>query len=233
MLRFIFAVALASLALTDGALAQEARPIVIAPQARALQTPPAAAVAPERLDVLMARQPVHVQARVRALAAREPFETAELSPATRAELANLGGGDIEALTMLVLMQSAQSAQDDLKTAMEDVRATNERCASARQADVALSAMARAVTRDAAQSANVIGRQQGCPAALAREDERRTTTIARLREIGEDIAETAELSEEQALRLQTLMQRRSAAMEALSNMLRRMSETADDITQNLK
>jgi methylthioribose-1-phosphate isomerase len=49
----------------------------------------------------------------------------------------------------------------------------------------------------------------------------------------DLDSMSEMSEEQSLRLQMAMDRVSKTMETLSNMLKKMSDTAEGITQNIK
>lgn len=117
-----------------------------------------------------------------------------------------GGADIEALAFIVMMQAAKSAQDDLKSIMQGVKEVNEGKAKLRAME----------TRPNAMSA--ITAQQLNADAVA---------------INGKLDSMSELSEEEQLRLQMAMDRRSKMMDALSNILKKLSDTSNAIIQNLK
>ena len=152
----------------------------------------------------------------------------------RARLAgqDFSNADIEALVQLVLMQCAQDADADLRDAMEQVRAANERKAAMRES---------AATRKAASK----GLPASARAEYAGAIRPQADQISRVAPTGPgisppaqaasepDLESMSEMSEMNSLRLQMLMDRRSKAFETLSNVLEKSSDTASTITSNLK
>lgn len=139
-------------------------------------------------------------------------------------LGNLNNADIEAIAFLVMMQSAKSAQEDLKSMMDEVKKINEAKASQRQQVTALkqsSAQMKTQARAGYQNADSL-------------KPLRTATVAKQVSEQKDKKDNmADLSEEQQLKLQMIMDRRSKAIQAISNMMKKLSETEENIIKNIK
>ena len=121
--------------------------------------------------------------------------------------------DIGAMAFLVLMQAAKSAQEDLRAVMDQVDAITA---------------AKKALRDTARS----------PLADELDYEAVFHLVATLyaKQLQAEMAElltTDDLSELLQLRLQMAMDRLAKAMSMMSNILKKMSDTASHITQNLK
>lgn len=117
------------------------------------------------------------------------------------------GVDIDALTFLVLMEAAKASREDLRASVAGVRAIND-----------------------AKSC----RRRTCVLALkAPDDVDRAAFDAKKDEIANKLDALTELGEQEALRLQMAMDRMSKMMTALSNLMKKISDTAQGITQNLK
>ena len=126
----------------------------------------------------------------------------------------LGGGDVEALAFLVMMEATKEANEDLKAVMAETKSANEKKAAQRQA-----------AAHAANSKLVVANIKVRPGVTAVKSAD-TTSAAKTDSLGE-------MSEEQQLRLQMAMDRRTKAMETLSNLLNKMSDTQSNIVSNLK
>ena len=163
--------------------------------------------------------------------------------------------DIPALAYLVMMEATKSAQEDLKMIMNEVRAIN--AAKAR-----LRVLLGQLYRDRARNADgrqpldlstglgseenyhrvqmpvpdpqAIGRWVAfvvtdlCPGPISKAD--LDATVDRMKN---DLDSLSEMGEMESLRLQTAMDRLSKMMSTLSNLLKKISDTASSITQNLK
>jgi len=106
-----------------------------------------------------------------------------------------------------------------KSAREDLRQPPQ---TARAADVRPPPRATSSTRTGARAAAVE------PRALPRAD-----FDARLERAKNDPDALSEMGEMESLRLQMAMDRQSRMMSTLSNLLKKISDTAQSITQNLK
>ncbi len=121
--------------------------------------------------------------------------------------------DIEAVAFLVLMQAAKSAQEDLRAVMAQVKAIT--AAKKRLRDKTRPLLAEELDYEAVFHlvATLYAKQIQA-------------------EIGE-LLEKSELSEMEQLRLQMAMDRLAKMMSTLSNILKKIADTASQITQNLK
>ena len=133
-------------------------------------------------------------------------------------LGQLREGDIEALTFLVMMEAAKSAQEDLKSIMDGVKAINDAKASNRRTARINSARPRAAINRAAISVVPRSKQD---------------IDAQIERVKDDLDSMSEMGEMESLRLQMAMDRMSKMMSTLSNLLKKMSDTNTTITQNLK
>ncbi|HJR70866.1 MAG TPA: hypothetical protein VKA43_12545 [Gammaproteobacteria bacterium] len=175
------------------------------------------------------------QAWIRAEAARErASDSLSEAAATRAVRANrslgkLTDGDVTALAYLVLMEAEKSAREDLKAIMDGVKRIEDAKVrlrqppqTARAAEVRPPPRATSSTRTGARPAAVE------PRALPRAD-----FDARLERAKNDLDALSEMGEMESLRLQMATDRQSRRMSTLSNLLKKISDTAQSITQNLK
>lgn len=170
-------------------------------------------------------------------------------------LGEAAGMDIEALVFIVLMQAARDAQEDLKEIMNEMKAQN---AAKKQ----LRELMRKVKCDKANSTDQMRPEFGqsgmgserayyhvllpvydpCAQGGVKFVETdlhkgRITDISILETICDDLRDKldslSELGQLESLRLQMLMDRRSKALSTLSNLLKKISDTSQSITQNLK
>ena len=125
--------------------------------------------------------------------------------------------DIGATAFLVFIQAARSAQEDLRAVMAQVRAITAAKKGFR--DNARPVLAEELDYEAIFHlvATLYAKQL-------------QTEIAELLETSDAVGE---LSEMEQLRLQMAMDRLAKMMSTLSNILKKMADTASQITQNLK
>lgn len=159
------------------------------------------------------------------------------------------GGDIEAMAFLTLMEATQAMDQDLKTIMAAVNAINH-------AKDSLRSLQSSVQQEAAGSGgkpNTPCRSPFCqslPARLAelsagtanlprpvRLQSPPAPTYANLQALQNSLRSQldsmSELGETESLRLQMLMDQRSKFLEALSNIMKKTSDTQSSILANLK
>lgn len=162
-----------------------------------------------------------------------------------AVLGSMNGQDIEALAFLVMMQAAKSAQEDLKAIMAKVKAINVQKAKQREL---LSKMQQQRTMTAIQldsfkllQNRTLALQQGRNAdsikivrSSGRNQQVSKADIDAMKDkLKSDLDSMSEMGEMESLRLQMAMDRMSKMMSTISNLLKKISKTADDIVQNLK
>lgn len=158
---------------------------------------------------------------------------------------SMNGQDIEALAFLVMMQAAKSAQEDLKAIMAKVKAINVQKAKQREL---LSKMQQQRTMTAIQldsfkllQNRTLALQQGRNAdsikfvrSSGRNQQVSKADIDAIKDkLKSDLDSMSEMGEMESLRLQMAMDRMSKMMSTISNLLKKISNTADDIVQNLK
>jgi hypothetical protein len=131
---------------------------------------------------------------------------------------NLDGADIDALMFLVMMEAAKSAQEDLKSIMDGVKAINDAKASNR----------RTARTNAARPRAAINR-----AAISVVPRSKQDIDAEIERVKDDLDSMSEMGEMESLRLQMAMDRMSKMMSTLSILLKKISDTNATITQNLK
>jgi len=129
----------------------------------------------------------------------------------RARTVVLAGGfdsrDVEAIAFLVIFEATKSAQEDLKAIMAQVKAIQaaKRC-----------------------------KALPCVKALQPTAEYGQREIDKVVvNMKNDLDSLSEMGEMESLRMQMVMDRLSKMMTTLSNLLKKMSDTAQGITQNLK
>lgn len=160
-------------------------------------------------------------------------------------LGNMNGQDIEALAFLVLMQASKSAQEDLKAIMAKVKSINEQKAKQREMLSKLQQQ-RSMTNVQLDSFKLLQKRT---IALQKGNDPDTvkfiSSTARMKAVTQtdikamtdkmknDLDSMSEMGEMESLRLQSAMDRKSKMMSTLSNILKKISQTADQIVQNLK
>ena len=115
--------------------------------------------------------------------------------------------DIMELITLIMLEAAEENAADLKEIMDGVRRRNERLCRWRELIARLDAHRASAEGDLIRSAS---------AAIASQ-----------------LDSFSELGEQMQLRLQMMMDRRAKILEALSNIMKKQSETAAAIVANLK
>jgi hypothetical protein len=206
-------------------------------------------------------KPQHIQGEGAQRLAGDTGQFATVIKSTNwAVLGCLNGGDIEALAFLVLMEASKSAQEDLKAIMAGVKSINN--AKKAQREIlskmqALSSTFAGVTSSQSLSgkkgsdnkdwngatfdkAIVTPNDQKNPDGyvlasgyiLPKECTKQQLDTA-IDTCKSDLDSMSEMGEMESLRLQMAMDRMSKMMSTLSNMLKKISDTASQITQNLK
>ncbi|WP_319454518.1 MULTISPECIES: hypothetical protein [unclassified Mycobacterium] len=145
-----------------------------------------------------------------------PGVRVEISEAT--PLSGNDSGDIMAIAFLVQMQASKSAQEDLRAVMEQVKA--------------ISAQKKKV-RAALKQRPDRGLDPLSVASLMSAVTAKAETSRVIDELKADLDSMSELGEMESLRLQMAMDRMSKMMSTLSNILKKISCTASQITQNMK
>ncbi len=158
---------------------------------------------------------------------------------------NLNDQDIEAIAFLVLMEASKSAQEDLKAIMANVKSINEQKAKLRNAMSKINS-SRTISNVQLDSFSLVINQAKAlqkgknpdtvklvrPAPVKRIATKKEID-ATVETMKSDLDSMSEMGEMESLRLQMAMDRKSKAMEALSNLLKKISETQNTIIQNLK
>jgi hypothetical protein len=163
---------------------------------------------------------------------------------------NMTDGDLEALAFLVLMDAAKSAEDDLNLIMAETKAiTNSKQAlrdilSEVNRDVASSDKSKPsapcntpTCRSLAVRVSQIEAQAPASPKVRRLQVRPNPTFADLNTVQSDFKSRLdsmnEMSEMTSMRLQMAMDRRSKFMDALSNIMKKISDTSESVVQNIK
>lgn len=134
--------------------------------------------------------------------------------------------DAEALAFLVLMEASRDSESDLKSIMEETKAANAAKAKQRTALQASGSSKAGIQDDSRVSIQNTSRPLTRPVPPRAVDSIQDDSRNRL-------DSTSELGEMASLRLQMAMDRRSKMMEALSNLMKKQSDTSSSIVSNLK
>ena len=161
-------------------------------------------------------------------------------------LSNLNTQDIEAIAFLVLMQASKSAQEDLKAIMAKVKSINEQKAKLRNTMNKINSSGT-ISNVQLDSFNLVINQSKAlqkgynpdTVKLARSSASAKRTVSKKEldaikvKMKGDLDSMSEMGEMESLRLQMAMDRMSKMMSTLSNILKKISDTAQSIIQNLK
>lgn len=174
-----------------------------------------------------------------------------------AVLGSMADGDITAMAFIVMMEAAQSAQEDLKAIMAQVKAINHAKEVMRTllGKVERDCAANAVHREGAalDFSRGLGSERAyheAPVPYLDPDaaggikvvptdlwpgsiERRDDLCVVKDDLKGKIDSLSEMAEMEAMRLQMAMDRMSKMMSTLSNLLKKASDTASTIVQNIK
>lgn len=166
-------------------------------------------------------------------------------------LGSMNDQDIAAIAFLVMMQASKSAQEDLKAIMAKVKAINNAKDQQRKNLAEIQKIqAAAANKEAGET---IG---GLPSAFDKElrradslkrftgikfNARQNYTLPKTKgeldqladQIKNDLDSMSEMGEMDSLRLQSYMDRQTKILTTLSNILKKISKTAEEIIQNLK
>ena len=127
-------------------------------------------------------------------------------------------GDIEGLVFTVLMEGARSSQEDLRAVMDQLKAVTAQKEKVRAA----------LKQRPDRGLDLLSVSSLLSAAIVRSE-----LDLVVDEMKHDLDSMSELGEMESLRLQMAMDRMSKMMSTLSNLLKKMSDTASQITQNMK
>lgn len=142
----------------------------------------------------------------------------EFVPAARVEVRQADDADVETLAFVVMMQATKSSQDDLKAIMDQINAVSTQKRKVR----------KALEQRPDRGLDLLSVTSLISTAIVRAE-----LDLVVDQIKQDIDSMSEMGEMESLRLQMAMDRMSKMMSTLSNLLKKMSDTASAITQNLK
>lgn len=179
-----------------------------------------------RSNALLSRASPAVSVWVREEAHREARREPSVSVAAEAARARFGNelasGDIDALVELVMMEISREAGQELRDELAQMQEINQEKKTQREAAQKM--------RDS-QSAMHASMRADASAVQPRTSRAELAAYVAAHSDGEDSLD--DMSEEQQLRMQAAMDRRQKAFEALSNMMKKASETESTIIGNLK
>jgi len=142
----------------------------------------------------------------------EPSESAVAAAARTRFGDDLSTMDIDQIVQMVMMQASRDSEQELRDQLAQMRAINQR------------------NRDQREAAQKARESQSRPAQprVARID-----LAAYIARAGDGRDSLADMSEEQQLRMQVVMDRMQKALEAMSNLAKKESDTGNSIIGNLK
>lgn len=163
---------------------------------------------------------------------------------------NLDNMDVEALVILIMMQTANDSEKDLKDMMAEMRKRNEEKQRLREAMEKMKEN-NTMTRQRLDSFRLLTKPEVKTVTATQPTRLQTTpTVTKVNKpINQQISQAeikqvqdslklkmdsmSEMNQERSMRLQMMMDKRSKAMETLSNIMKKISETQDTIISNLK
>jgi hypothetical protein len=185
----------------------------------------------------------HFGPKSRTFIAAEAASQLEVGAFSSAQIASDAGGaglgissntDIDAIVALVLFQCAADARQDLRDALAEMQKQAAEKKAARDA----------ISREKAEQGKLKSQMavdyqgwsgtHGTPSfTLDRYASQRESLAAQKNELQDQKDSLSDLSQEQQLKLQLLMDRMTKADEALSNALKKFGDTASNIVGNMK
>ena len=233
----------------------QSRPIPIIPlqlQTRAAKIPARTATAQQKLNLAAVK---FLQAATKEKAPADLHALAQqmaVSPFS-GQIPSTASADIEALCFIVLMQATKDMEEDLKQMMDSVQAINKEKENLRNQQAKLKEMAGKAKKDARSNFRPIQTKPAqlklmptkhdlakIPVLRAPSSLPKNVDSMSLGEIQAQIDafekekdSLGDLSEELQTKLQMYTDRRKQAMETLSNMMKKFSDTSSSIIKNLK
>lgn len=138
-------------------------------------------------------------------------------PGVRVEMRE-ADGDIDGLVFTVLMEGARSSREDLRAVMDQLKAVTAQKEKVREA----------LKQRPDRGLDLLSVTSLLSSAIIRSE-----LDLVIDQMKDDLDSMSELGEMESLRLQMAMDRMSKMMSTLSNLLKKMSDTASQITQNMK
>ncbi|MBK6827749.1 MAG: hypothetical protein IPG86_13180 [Chitinophagaceae bacterium] len=152
-----------------------------------------------------------------------------------------GEADIQALVFLVLMQASKSANEDIRAIMEKVKSDNEKKKKLREAQEIIknNQQISAAQYDSfnlvlvkpAIKQNVVVNQNNASVNQRTVSRQDINTLAE--KLGRELDSMNEMSEMNSIRLQIYMDRVSKMQSTISNIMKKIDSTKNQIVQNLK
>lgn len=168
-----------------------------------------------------------------------------------AVLGSLSNADIEALTLLIMMEASRHVYNDIREMLEGMEATRKKKAAMREAIELLKnreadnkempsyeydSIAKLKIKEPVKTKPVSSNLQRADTTKKVRSIAKATKveIGQLKkELTDKLDSMNEVGEMESLRLQMAMDRRSKMMNALSNIQKKISDTQNSIIQNLK
>ena len=145
---------------------------------------------------------------------------------TQAGLGPLGEGDINALMASVMLQAGRDAADDIRSQIDAMKENESAKAAQRQNLERQKASASRPTRPPLALT-------AAPPVYNLDRSGKASLDAMIDNMKSDLDSMSEMGEAESLRLQMAMDRLSKMMSTLSNILEKIDDTSQTITQNLK
>jgi len=179
-----------------------------------------------KTNMLLARASPAVRAWVRGegqqQARREPSGSA-VAAAARARFGDdLSTMDIDELVQMVMMESSRASEQELRDQLYQMQAINQRNRAQRQA-----------AQKMRESQSAMGTAANAESRPAQPRVARADLAAYVARAGDGKDGLADMSEEQQLKMQMVMDRMQKALEAMSNLAKKESDTGKSIIGNLK
>jgi hypothetical protein len=142
----------------------------------------------------------------------------ELVPSIRVEVREADNADTESLVIIVMMEAHRSAQEDLKAVLDQIKAVTAQKKKVREL----------LKQQPDRGLDLLSVTSLAATLVMKSELDRVTD-----ELKHDLDSMSELGEMESLRLQMAMDRMSKMMSTLSNLLKKISCTTSQITQNMK
>lgn len=136
----------------------------------------------------------------------------------RVEVRLADNADVQSLAFIVMMEAVKSSQDDLRAAMDQIGAITAQKKRLREA----------LNQQPDRGLDLLSVTSLLSVVVMTSELDRVTD-----ELKHGLDSMTEMGEMESLRLQMAMDRMSKMMSTLSNLLKKISDTASQITQNMK
>ena len=149
----------------------------------------------------------------------------------------IGAMDIEGLMILVMMEVYKDTEKDLRDLLDEMKKQNEEKKKIRDAINRLKQQQKEQKQLLREEYDSLRRLGGLAPVKLTTIQPKKVTAAEIKELLDSLRDKLdsmnEMGEMASLRLQMMMDRISKFMETLSNLTKKLSETADAIIKNLK